>query len=212
MDWLCLQSLTYLCLGRGGNELESNISTLYGVASSWILITSHFKEIASDGTGISLHGGMGIGCYLGRLPLCCSICGVLPMTTPAWGYDSLKFGHFPNRRVKGNERVGGPKPDNGALFQRLFLELGARVWQGEFTCSKSLSEEFQILCLARGVTVQSGRNKLATLKLKDCVCAVFLSFTDLFPGIKIVCSQTVLLSHPFIQPLSRYITIKNKCL
>lgn len=96
------------------------------MASSWILITSHFTEIASDGTGISLHGGMGIGCYLGRLPQCYSSCGVLTMTTPACGYGSLKFSHFPNRREKGNERVGGPKPDNGALFQKLFfLDLGA---------------------------------------------------------------------------------------
>lgn len=101
MDWLCLQSLTYLCLSRGGYELESNIATLYGVASSWILITSHFTVIASDGTGISSHRGMGIGCYLGILPLCCCSCGVIPMSTLARGYDSLKFGHFPTDGGRG---------------------------------------------------------------------------------------------------------------
>ena len=84
----------------------------------------------------------------------------------------MKFGHFPNRREKRNERVGGPKPDNGALFQRLFF--GSSGLEDDTDrnshAAKSLSEEFQILCFARGVTVRSGRNKLATLKLKDCVC------------------------------------------
>lgn len=60
--------------------------------------------------GISPHVGMGIGCHLGRLLLCCSSCGVLTMMTPAYGNNSLKFA---NRWEKGNERVGGPKPDNG---------------------------------------------------------------------------------------------------
>lgn len=207
MDWLCLKSLTYLCLSRGGYELESNIATLYGVASSWILITSHFTVIASDVTGISSHRG--IGCYLGILPLCCCSCGVTPVSTLARGYDSLKFGHFPTDGGKG----GWPKNLIMAPCSRgFFQELGARGWQGqEDSRSKSLSEEFQILGLARGVTVQRGGNKLATLKLKDCVCCLF-SISPTSSSLKTVCSRALPLSHPFVQPLSRYITIKNKCL
>lgn len=141
MDWLCLQSLTYLCLSRGGYELESNIATLYGVASSWILITSHFTVIASDGTGISSHRG--IGCYLGILPLCCCSCGVTPVSTLARGYDSLKFGHFPTDGGKG----GWPKnlimaPCSRGFFRSLGREddkarktHAAKVYQRSFRFS-----------------------------------------------------------------------------
>lgn len=76
--------------------------------------------------------------------------------------------------------------------------------------SSSLSDKFHSLCLAWGVAVHGGRNKLANLK--DCVCCVaFLCFTDLFVWEKKKCVARLLLpSRPFTQVLSGHITIKNK--
>lgn len=60
----------------------------------------------------------GLGDVLGDCCCLCSSCRFLPMMASALGYNNLKFGHFPIRQQKGNERVGGIKPDNGARFQR----------------------------------------------------------------------------------------------
>ncbi len=169
MNWLCLQSLTYLCLGRGGCELESNISTLSGVASSWILITSHFAVIASDGAGISSCSGMGIGCYLGRLPLCCSSFRGFTHDNSNLRCWQLEIWSFSKQMGKG-EMEGWGAQDLIIVSDScgFFLELQATGWQGRgFIWSKSLSEKFQIFCLALVVTVQTGRKILATLKLKD---------------------------------------------
>lgn len=161
MDWLCLQSLTYLCLGRGGYELESNISTLYG--DSIILDTDNIP-FCSD--SIRWNRDI-IACrdrdwvLSQRLLQRCSSCRVLTMTTPSQGYDSMKFGHFPNRYEKGKGRVGGPKPDNVNLFQRRFWTLGVE----DDMKQKIEAYQFQILCLAWGVTFQRGRNKLDTFKI-----------------------------------------------
>lgn len=145
MDWLCLQSLTYHCLGRGGYELESNISTLYG--DSIILDTDNIPFYRDS---IRWNRDI-IACrdrdwvLSQRLLLHCSSCRDLNHDDSAQGYDSLKFGHFPNRYKKGNERVGGPKPDNANLFQRRFWTLGVEDdMQGNWREAKnwSLSGEF----------------------------------------------------------------------
>lgn len=57
----------------------------------------------------------GLAAVLGDCSCLCSSCGFLSMMTSASGYKN-KFGHFPIRREKGNERASGIKPDNGALF------------------------------------------------------------------------------------------------
>lgn len=125
MDWLCLQSLAYLCLGRGSYELESNISTLYGdsIISDTDNIPFYRDSIRWNRDTAAWRDGDWV--LSQRLLLCCSCCGALTMTTTAQGYISLKFCHLPSRREEGNERVGGPKPDNDTILQRLFRSLGA---------------------------------------------------------------------------------------
>lgn len=59
MDWLCLQSLTYLCLSRGGYELEFNISTLVGdsIALDTDSILFYRDNIRWKGDIIAWKGG-----------------------------------------------------------------------------------------------------------------------------------------------------------
>lgn len=102
MDWLCPQTLTYLRLGRGGYELDSNISPLYGDS-----IIANTDNILFGLDNITWHGdiiaGRGQLVGLGAISrdCCCAAVaqGGFQHNNQALGHsNSLNIGHFENRK------------------------------------------------------------------------------------------------------------------